>query len=333
VTYALAFFISGAVVVLAGTALARQADRIAQLTGLGRLWIGSVLLAAATSLPELTTDIAAVRLDAVDLAVGDLFGSSMANMLILALIDLLPPRGQVLRGAAFDHALAASLGIGLNAAAAVLILARPEVTWLGVGPGSVFLVVAYLAGTRAVYRQTFRHGSAPESAPSSTVKDTGRSLQRTVIGFLGAALTIVAAAPVFAWSAKGIAEITGLGTTFVGTWLVGFSTSLPELVSSIAAVRMGAFDLAVGNLFGSNALNMAIFVALDVAQPGPAIFAALDVSHVLSALIAVILMGLGLAAIVYRAERRYAMLEPSSLLMLVTYVVGVWLLYARTTGG
>jgi len=165
------------------------------------------------------------------------------------------------------------------------------------------------------------------------VKDTGRSLQRTVIGFLGAALTIVAAAPVFAWSAKGIAEITGLGTTFVGTWLVGFSTSLPELVSSIAAVRMGAFDLAVGNLFGSNALNMAIFVALDVAQPGPAIFAALDVSHVLSALIAVILMGLGLAAIVYRAERRYAMLEPSSLLMLVTYVVGVWLLYARTTGG
>jgi cation:H+ antiporter len=108
---------------------------------------------------------------------------------------------------------------------------------------------------------------------------------------------------------------------------------LPELVSSIAAVRMGAFDLAVGNLFGSNGLNMAIFLALDLAQPGPAIFAALDVNHAISALIAVILMGLGLAAIVCRAERRLAMIEPSSLLMLVAYMLGVWLRYTRATGG
>ena len=330
-TYVLAFFMSGAVVVLAGTAMARQADRIAAVTGLGRLWIGSVLLAAATSLPELATDVSAVRLGAVDLAVGDLFGSSMANMLILALIDLLPPRGQVLRLAAFDHALAGCLGITLNALAALLILARPESTILGASPGSILLVVVYLAGTRAVYRHAFRDGRTPDSAPSSSVT-AGPSLRRTLMGFLGATVAILAAAPAFAWSAKGIAEITGLGTTFVGTWLVGFSTSLPELASSIAAVRMGAFDLAVGNLFGSNALNMAIFLALDLAQPGRAIFAALDVNHALSVLIAVILMSLGLAAIVYRAERRLAMIEPSSLLMLITYVLGVWLLYARATG-
>ena len=330
--YVVVCFASGAVVVLAGTAMARQADRIAELTGLGRLWIGSVLLAAATSLPELTTDISAVRFQAVDLAVGDLFGSSMANMLILALIDLLPPRGQVLRLAAFDHALAGCVGISLNALAAVLILARPEFTFLGVSPGSVLLVVTYLAGTRAIYRHAFRDGSKPASAPSSGMSNAGRGLRRTGIGFLAATLAIVVAAPAFAWSAKGIAEITGLGPTFVGTWLVGFSTSLPELVSSIAAVRAGAFDLAVGNLFGSNALNMAIFLALDLAQPGRSIFAALDANHVLSALIAVILMGLGLAAIMYRAERRLAMIEPSSLLMLVTYVLGLWLLYTRATG-
>ena len=90
-TYVLMFLAAGAVVVVAGTALARYADAIAKATGLGRLWIGSVLLAGATSLPELTTDVAAVRLGATDLAVGDLFGSSMANMLILAIIDLLSP--------------------------------------------------------------------------------------------------------------------------------------------------------------------------------------------------------------------------------------------------
>jgi cation:H+ antiporter len=320
-TFVLAFLASGVVVVLAGSALARYADAIADATRLGRLWVGSVLLAGATSLPELATDVAAVRFGAVDLAVGDLFGSSMANMLILALIDLLPPRRQVLRSAAFEHALAACLAISLNALAAVFVLARPAASALGVSPGSLVLLVAYLAGTRAVFLHT-RHtlpAAAAEAAPALP-------LRRAALGFGVAAAAIPLAAPVFAWSAKGIAETTGLGHTFVGTWLVGLATSLPELVASLAAVRMGAFDLAVGNLFGSNALNMALFVALDLAQPG-ALFASLDPSHALAALFAVVLMSLGLAAIVFRAERKLGPLDPDSALMLATYAAALWLLY------
>ena len=75
-------------VAIAGTFLARSADRIAELTGLGRLIIGSLLLAAVTSLPELTVDIAAVRAGLTDIAVGDLFGSSLMNLFILACLDL-----------------------------------------------------------------------------------------------------------------------------------------------------------------------------------------------------------------------------------------------------
>lgn len=110
--YILTFLLSGLVVTLAGTALARRADEIAVETKLGRLWVGALLLAGATSLPELTTDVVAVRLGAVDLAVGDLFGSNMANMIILGLIDLIPPGKQVLRRATLDHALAAGLARG-----------------------------------------------------------------------------------------------------------------------------------------------------------------------------------------------------------------------------
>jgi cation:H+ antiporter len=135
-------------------------------------------------------------------------------------------------------------------------------------------------------------------------------------------------APAFAGSAKGIAEITGFGTTFVGTWLVGLSTSLPELASSIAALRLGASDLAVGNRFGSNAFNMAIFFALDLASPAP-IFSGLDSDHAISGLFAVVLMGLGLAAIVYRADRHLAVVEPDSVLMVVVHALGIWLLYSR----
>jgi len=83
------FLVSAAVIVGAGTMLARYADRIAELSGLGRLWIGVVLVAGATSLPEVIIDVSAARLGAPDLAVGDLFGSNMANMLIWGLIDMI----------------------------------------------------------------------------------------------------------------------------------------------------------------------------------------------------------------------------------------------------
>ncbi len=325
--YALVFLASGIAVVLAGVALARHADAIAEATGVGRMWIGALLLAGATSLPELATDVFAVRLGAVDLAVGDLFGSSMANMLILALADLMPPRRHLLRRVAFDHALAASLAISLNAMAVLLVVLRPTASFLRVGPGSLLLFVAYLAGTRAVYRHASRE--PVEALRSSANRESVRS---SAIGFGGAALVVLAAAPAFAWSARGIAEISGLGNTFVGTWALGLATSLPELVASIAALRIGAFDLAVGNLFGSNAFNMAVFLPLDLAQPGN-LFAAVDANHALSGLAAVLLTTLGLSAIMYRAESRFAMIEPNSLLMLVGYGAAIWLLYLYTGAG
>ncbi|MCK6438573.1 MAG: hypothetical protein L6Q71_00045 [Planctomycetes bacterium] len=327
------FIASGIIVVLAGTALARYADAIAEATKLGRLWIGSILLAGATSLPELVTDVTAVRLGAVDLAVGDLFGSSMANMLILSVIDLVPPRGRVLQKAAFDHALAATLAIMLNALAAVFILMRPEFTILSVGPASILLCLVYVFGTRVVFRHVTRAELIVPDAvvPSVETKETPPSLRHAVSGFAIASIVVLGSAPAFAWSAKGIAEMTGLGDTFVGTWLVGLTTSMPELVASYAAVRIGAFDMAVGNLFGSNALNMAVFLPLDIAHPG-SVFAAADPNHAISALFAVVLMSLGLAAIVYRAKRRIAVVEPDSVLMLIVYAFALWLLYRHTAG-
>lgn len=323
----LAFLASAAVVVVAGTWLTRYADVIAEATRLGRLWTGSILLAGATSLPELATDISAVRLGAVNLAVGDLFGSSMANMLILALIDLLPPRGRVFERAMLDHALTASLAIGLNALAAVFVMLGAHALTLWVAPGSLLLFALYLAGTRAVYRHALRDG-VPAGAPVATAM--AMPLRRAVIGFGTAALVVLLAAPALAVSAKNLAEFSGLGHTFVGTWLVGLATSLPELAASLAAVRLGAFDLAVGNLFGSNAFNMALFLPLDLVHPGD-LFAALDPGHAVAGLFSTILMALGLSGIVYRAKRQYALLEPSSLLILAAYLCAIATLYVLAT--
>lgn len=329
---ALTFVLAGAVIVVAGTRLAACADAIAARTGIGAAWIGAVLLASATSLPELATDLSAVRMGATDLALGDLFGSNMANMLILAIVDLSAPRRRVLRHVNLDHALSACLALALTAAATLLVLhPGPSVAGLGLGP--VALLVMYLLGTRAVYRQTTRPGPAPD--PHGQGAGPARSLptlRRAVAGYAVAAIAILAVAPSFARSAEQIAVATGLGSTFVGTWLVGLATSLPELVASIAAVRLGALDLAVGNLFGSNCFNMAIFFALDLAQPVGPIFAAASPAHAITGLFGILLTSLGLAAIVYRAERRFAMIEPDSLAIALGYCIGIWVLYATRAG-
>jgi cation:H+ antiporter len=321
----LACFLGSAAAVWAlGVALARYADVIAERTRLGGVWIGTVLLAGATSLPELGTSLSAVGLDAANLAVGNLFGSSMANMLILAVVDLLLRHERMLSRVAFDHALAASLAIALNGLAAVFVLLGPDLAVLRVSPGSVLLFGAYLASTRVLYRHGQRDES-PARVPADEVAEA-MSLGHAARGFALAALGLIVVAPAFAWSAHGIALESGLGDTFVGTWAVGLSTSLPELVTSLAAVRRGAFDLAVGNLFGSNALNMALFLPLDLLEPG-SLFRGLDPAHAASALLAAVLMALGLAAILYRAKRRFGMIEPDSALVLLTYLLGLWLLF------
>jgi cation:H+ antiporter len=328
------FLASGAIIVVAGTVLAREADGIAERTGLGRLWVGAVLLAGATSLPELGTDLAAVRLGAVDLAIGDLFGSSMGNMLILALVDLMPPRRGVLRKATLEHGLSASLAIALNAIAAAFFLAPAGAGLLGVAPESLAIGVAYLLGTRAVYRQAV-HGLAPDPAASAGVRGLRslKGLRRHVLVFASAAAALAATTPLFASASSGLATATGLGETFFGTLVVGLSTSLPELVAAVAAVRMGALDLAVGNLFGSNAFNMCLLLPLDIADGPGSIFVRASQLHALTGLFGVVLTSLGLAAILYRAQRRFTMLEPDSTLMVAVYGVALWVLYRHRGGG
>lgn len=333
------FVVAAAALILAATALSKAGNTIAEKTGIGRVWIGAVLVAGATSLPELAVDVSAVRIGAADLAAGDLFGSTMANMLILAVVDLAHRRGNVLRTASFDNILAAGLAIFLNALAALLVITRPTIAVFGVAPASLALVVIYVLGTRAVYRQGARHVGAPPVPALQTIApdDNGVAqqreravLHRAVVLFFAAAAVIFVVAPFLASSAREIADVSGLGSTFVGTLLVGLVTSLPELVASVVAVRIGAVDLAVGNLFGSNAFNMIVFFAMDLAAPG-SIFAALDASHAISALCGVALMGLGIAAIVYRAERRFALIEPDSFVMLLVYLLGVAFLYLHVS--
>jgi cation:H+ antiporter len=331
----LLFVVSAGAIVFAGTKLSRYGDQIAELTGLGRLWIGVVLMAAATSLPEVFTTMSAGWIDAPDLAAGNLFGAGMSNMLTLGLIDLLYRHKKVWQQAALGHTLTATLAMVLTGLAAFFVLLRIEVVQLGVGLESLILLIMYVLGMRLVFRQedmarrqlehkAVMEGMAEESGTEGSRRD---ELRPAVRGFASGALVLLIAAPVLAWSAERIAEESGVTATFIGTSLVAITTSLPELVVSISAIRLGAFDLAVGNLFGSNAFNMAAFFFADLAYGGGGLLSTVSSTHALTALWSIIMMNIGLMGIIYRAERRFMLIEPDSLLMIVCYVLGLWFLF------
>jgi cation:H+ antiporter len=317
----LTFLLCGAVVAAAGSVLARYGDVIADRTGLGKAFVGALLVAGATSLPELATDISATRIGLPDVAVGDLFGSGMANMLILGLADLWPG-ARTLRRVAVGHATLAAIAIGLTAAAALFVMAPLRLSVLGVGVDVTAVAVAYLLGVWSIRR----HGVEMEPAVAGVTPEGGPSLRRAVLGFSGAALAILLAAPAFARSAGKIAELTGLGTTFVGAVLVGFSTSLPELASTIAAVRARSYDLAVGNLFGSNAINMSFLFFADAADGTGPLLVRVSPTHGATALLTVVMMAVGLAGVVSPRREGWNPLVPAGVLLVALYGAGVALL-------
>jgi cation:H+ antiporter len=320
-------FLAGAtVLVVGGVLLARAADEIAERTGLSRLFVGMLLLALATSLPEIVTDMSAAAAGAPDLAVADLFGSSMANMAILAVVDL-ARRGRVWPSVELGQARIGSIAIALTALAAVAVLTTEgfRLAWIGID--TILIAVAYVAAVAWVRRAPTplrTPGVAP--TPTGWVARSG-SLRGAVVLFAAAAALIGVSAPTVALAAREIAAGTGLGEAFVGIALVAIATSLPELVVSIAAIRIGAHDLAVGNLFGSNAANMAALLFVDLAyRPGP-VLAAVDSGVVVAGVCAILLMALAVTAIVHGEETRLGRLEPDAVLLLIAYagsLVAVW---------
>jgi len=327
----LQFLICAVVIIVAGTFLSKYADAIAELTGLGRLLIGSVLLAGATSLPELTVDISAVRLGAVDLAVGDLLGSSLMNLLILALLDLSHhSRGRMLSKQAAAHALSGSVSAAL---ACLIALGLLTGTWLGtysvlgISPAIYAVVVSYLLGVRLVYLdQRIAHRTAAEEGAIPHEPVAGMSLGKALAGFAACAGAILLAGPFLAHAADELAVKTGLGGTFVGTTLVAFSTSLPELVSSLAALRMGAHDLAIGNVFGSNAFNMMLLAPLDLIHPG-SLLASVSPNHAITCVAAVLATLVAVMGQLYQSEKRTRLIEPDALLVILIVIGALVLVY------
>lgn len=321
----LTFLASATVIVLAAIKLAQYGDVIAVRGKLGGMFIGTLLLAGATSLPELLSAVNAIQLDVPDLAAGSMLGSNMINMFLLGLLDLIYRQARILRRVAATHALTAGLAILLVGMAGFFILAEIPIKIGWVGLDSLLLIVAYVGGVRLL--QT-RGGSQvqPEDIP---IDAKVPSMRHALLGFGLATLVLVFATPYLVESANDISLITGLAAGFIGTTLIAITTSLPELVATIAAVRIKAFDMAVGNLFGSNIFNMFALGLADTFYTPGRFLGAISPEFALVAMLGLLLTCLGLIGNLARIERRILFVEVDAFLILVVYLLGMYFLYTR----
>jgi cation:H+ antiporter len=317
----LIFVLTAAAVILGGARLAHDGERIADLTGLGQGWVGAILVAGATSLPEIATDVAAVRQGESALAIGDLFGSSMANMLILGAADLFTRGAPLLRQVALTQAMVGVLAIGLTAIAAAAVVSGDAFSVFGIGWAPIVIAVAYVLGVRLI------HTNREED--DAQEKDTG-SIKKPVIGFVAAAAVILLAAPFLASSAATLAEEWGIASGFFGMVFLAAATSLPEVAVVWTALKAGASTLAVGNLFGSNCFNMVIFLVLDAVDGGGPLLATAEPGVVVGALFAIVLTGQALLDLLNRSEHRVWYIEPGPALLVLTYAAGLFLSYGAT---
>jgi cation:H+ antiporter len=321
----LVFVLSGIAVAAAGMQLARDGEAIAARTGLGGLWVGAILVAAATSLPELTTNLFAVWQGHAPLAVGDLFGSNLANLAILAAADLAVRRTRILTRVAINQALVGVLGICLTAIALVGVLSS-SFTLAGLAWPTLVIAFTYGAGMRLLHRN---RPAPPFRTPEDVAAARRRAapLRRTIIQFTLSALVIVVAAPWLASSGAALATQLGLSSGFVGLLFVAFATSLPELAVSVESIRNRAYDLAVGNLLGSNCFNMAALVVLDAADGQGSLLAHGGGTALVGAVFGILMTALALLDILNKSEKRIWVLEPGPAFMLLAYGVGVYLAY------
>lgn len=328
------FLLCSALLVFAATMLSRYGDILAEKTGLGRSFVGTVLLAAATSLPELVTGISAVVwLDAPDLAVGAIFGSCLFNLALLAVMDVAYRPGAILTEVQTGHLLSAGMGIllvGLASAGVLLGPAYPGASGWPVGPVSLAIVVLYPLCTRVLHRFEHERQAKGLAERAEKLEYEHVPARRAYVGF---ALSVIGVFVLGVWLASlgdRIAVSTGLSRGFVGTLFLAAATSLPEAVVSLAAVRMGALDLAVGNVLGSNVFNIVILAVFDVVDLRTNLWAHLSPAHALAGLAVIVMTAVALLSQVYRvASRRPRRFGWDGAALLAIYVLSMWLLYQQ----
>ena len=300
------FLICVLIITFAGYKLSQYGDAIADKTGLGGTWIGVILLATVTSLPELVTGISSVTIAMTpDIAVGDVLGSCVFNLVIIVIIDSLHRKSSIYTTASQGHILSAAFGIILIGFAGFNILLSSQGNNIAIGHvgiSSPVIMIFYLIAMRTVFR--YEKAQIEQFAEAEVDQYPHLTKQQAYARYAIAACFVVVAGSFLPFVGKDIAEQMGWYQSFVGTLFIAFATSLPEVVVTITALRLGSINMAIGNLFGSNLFNILILSIDDVLYLKGPILASVSAAHVTSAISAIVMTGVAIIGLFYRPQTR-----------------------------
>lgn len=327
----LLFILCAVLIVVCGTNLSRYGDVIAEKTGMGRAWIGLVLMAGVTSLPELITGISSVTIaDTPDIAVGNVFGACVFNLSVIALLDMLHGPGPIFSKAEHGHILSAGYCIILIGLVSLSLLAGRHIPAVGhVGISTPAVILVYAIGVRSVFLFERRKITEFVGEITESVQYGHITAREATVKYALNAVVIIVVASALPFIGDRLALQTGLGRSFVGTVFISVATTLPELTVSLSALRIGAVDMAIANLFGSNMFNIMIIAIDDIFYVKAPILTVVSANHVVSGFVAALMTGIAVVGITYRLKKKTVLrLGWDALALLFAYIVNILLLYA-----
>lgn len=326
----LQFGVCAILIATAGTRLSHYGDVIADKTGLSGNWIGMILLASVTSLPELVTGVSSVALaDVPDIAVGNVLGSCMVNLSMLAVIDFLHRRESFYRRASRAHILSAGFAIVLIGFVGISVLFGSMTAAFAirhVSMQAIVILVLYAVAIRTVL--AFEREQIREFAGEVADRYPDLSLREAIAGYAIAAVVVVAAGIWLPFIGGRLADVMAWHGSFVGTLFIAGATTLPELAVTVSAVRIGALDMAIANLLGSNLFNVMILAIDDLFYLKGPIFSHVTPIQAFSALSAALMTGLAVVGLTCRPGVRLpAGVGWISVGLLATYFFNAYVLF------
>ncbi len=294
------FIISAAIIFYCGKRVAKYGDAIAEKTGLSGLWIGVILVSVATSLPELFTGVGStVFVNAPDLTVGNLFGANSYNLVNIALLDFFNKGTPLLSSVSSGQLLTAILSLFSLLIAAIGIFLSPgfpQISIANISIASIAILIMYFISTRIIFQYEKRQILKETVREEASIFKYGHISLKTASFRYALAASIIAGAGIWlAYIGDDLSRFLNLNQNFVGNLFLGFATTLPEITVSVAAIRLGAKELAVANMVGSNLFNIVIITVNDALYQKAPIFEVLSQKHIFTAFL-VILMTLVVAA-------------------------------------
>lgn len=326
------FAAAGIVVWIGGTHLTRALDAISERTGLGRLFVGMLLLGTITSLPEVANVISASSSGVPQLAVNNLLGSAAINVVLLAIADAFIGRDAVTSVVADPATLMLCTLCMLVLAVVAAAIAIGDIDVYGLGAWSITITVLSVAAFALAVgygkRAPWVLREAPPGRRDDSILHESRRPMSALVG-----ISVVAAAAIFlagyTLSEAGdvIATKTGLGAGFVGFMLIGVSTSMPELSTIRESLKLRQHEMAFGQVLGTNFVNLSLFLLVDIIYREGPVINVLGRFEEFSALLGLVLIGVFLIGLLERRNARIFRMGYDSFAVIVLFIVGAALLY------